>query len=62
MSWTSREVNTSNFREHFIGHDSAKVKPGYSRNLETIHEKNEEESEPIREGNEDKADGGGDHY
>ena len=33
----------------FVGEDSAKVKPVYSRNLETIHEESEEETETIHE-------------
>lgn len=36
--WTSKATCTSIFREVFVEDDSAKVKPEYSRFLETIHE------------------------
>ncbi|KAM0132881.1 hypothetical protein ACHAP3_006170 [Botrytis cinerea] len=40
-TWTSKVTCTSIFREVFVGGDSAKVKPEYSRLLETIHEGDE---------------------
>jgi hypothetical protein len=42
--WTSRTISTAIFGEDFVGEGSVKVKPAYNRTLETIYEKNEEET------------------
>jgi hypothetical protein len=53
--WTSRTISIPTIREDFVGESSGKVKPAYNRSLETIHEKNEEETETISEENKEET-------